>query len=752
MSDLRQPDDKGEAVEPSREIVPVDEEFSNHELVSWSDRSGDAAASAAQAGGAGTIAKLLRYKWSILLVFLLIAGAGVPAVYFNVQPTYKSTAIVRVSPVVPKIVWQTENTVLPVYYRHLNTQVSIIQSQAVLRPVLRRDDVRQSAWYARVADPSGEVTDAQLDALIQALQVQLRKDSELIDVSVTGDDPNSCTVLANAIVSEFEKYNHQQLRAEDVALIEQIARAEEQLGVQIKNKLRERDAISQALGTDTPAELRSNLMLRLSGLEAEYDKLERQHRMTLWELERARSGAQASTSGAGTPSAFAFDSEWYRLSMNLQQARAERDAAKERYGPAHPEMQKRQRMVDVCEQLLAAREQQLRSGVVVNSGAAVSDPAALAKMVEQQERELELRKSGIEKLRSQISDTSKMAGQIEQYDNDLALLRKQFDDVRSRRKQLETEGKAPARITVADYAIEPLQPYESKRKKIAIVVVGAAFMLSIGLAYMRSRLDHRILEVSDVRLPGRAPFLGQLPAIPRDGSGKLGSNPAFMECVRMIRTALLERLGSKTRQIILITSSTEQTGKTTLASLLARSFAVLGKRTLLVEADLRKPALSQHFDTASSVGLTALLQGTATDEQAIVSTPLRNLDVVFAGAIPTDFNPELLANGVFSSCLSRWRSRYDLILLDSPPVLPVADSRILATQADGAVMVLRASHTKRPDAIRAYADLSASGGTLLGSVLVGVPSGNGYGYRGYGSDSGYAAALPGNETGLTPKD
>jgi Mrp family chromosome partitioning ATPase len=164
------------------------------------------------------------------------------------------------------------------------------------------------------------------------------------------------------------------------------------------------------------------------------------------------------------------------------------------------------------------------------------------------------------------------------------------------------------------------------------------------------------------------------------------------------------------------------------------------------------PSLSKHFNISTDVGLAAVLSGTASDEAAIVKLSLRNLDLIVAGAVPADFNPELLADGVFLACLARWRAKYDLILLDSPPVLPVADSRILATQADGAVMVLRASHTKRPDVIRAYADLSASGGTLLGSVLVGVPAGREYGYGGYGSYGGYAAALTGDQTAWTPKE
>lgn len=754
MREKSQWDDRGQSLEPANSIVPVDAELANHEIVSWEDTSSGAPAASPDAGLRG-IQSVLRYKWSIAIVFLLTAGVSVPLIYKSVKPSYRSTAVVRVSPVGAKVVWETENSELtPVYYRHVNTQVSIIQSQGVLRPVLQREDVRASAWYRRNADPSGDVTAAQLDALLGSLEVRLRKDSELIDVSVVDGDPKSCAILANAIVIEFERYNQQQLRDEDINLLNMLHDEEEKYRREIRAKADDRYQVSKALGTDTPDELRSNLSLYLNSLEVRYEELEHQHRLTLGEMKRMGDEAPAGTAPGGAGAAFAADPQWYQLSVALQQARMELEAAKERYGEAHPELRERTRKVNSFKQMLADREQQLSSGAVPAgaNGTGALDASAMRRLVQAQVDELELLRTRIQEQRRRVADASTLARDIEQFDRDLARMQKDFDDVRARRTQLETEGKAPARITVADLGIEPIRPHQSKRKKLCIIAMGGAFMFSLSIAYLRSRLDRSIREVADVRSTTRAPFLGQLPVIPDNDTSRLGSNPAFMECVRIIRTALLERIGGRSRQVILITSSTEQTGKTTLSSLLARSFAVLGKRTLLVEADLRKPSLSKHFNISSDVGLAAVLSGAASDEDAIIKMSLRNLDIIVAGVVPPDFNPELLADGVFSACLARWRSQYDLILLDSPPVLPVADSRILATQADGVVMVLRASHTKRPDVIRAYADLSASGGTLLGSVLVGVPAGRGYGYGGYGSYGGYAAALTGDQTAWTPKE
>jgi Mrp family chromosome partitioning ATPase len=134
----------------------------------------------------------------------------------------------------------------------------------------------------------------------------------------------------------------------------------------------------------------------------------------------------------------------------------------------------------------------------------------------------------------------------------------------------------------------------------------------------------------------------------------------------------------------------------------------------------------------------SVLKGMAREEDAIQHTGVPRFDVMLAGEPCPVFDTEVLADGLFSACIERCRKDYDFVILDSPPVLPVADARILAGRVDGTVMVLRSSHCRRTGVVQAYADLSAAGGRLLGTVLVGtrVPSGYGYyaDYR-YSSES-----------------
>jgi non-specific protein-tyrosine kinase len=287
----------------------------------------------------------------------------------------------------------------------------------------------------------------------------------------------------------------------------------------------------------------------------------------------------------------------------------------------------------------------------------------------------------------------------------------------------------------------------------AMALAGAmAVALSIG--YLRTTTDRKIHDIGEVGAAVQAPFLGHLPRFRSEnllkdvgGAVTAEGGPAaiqvaqraqqtLMESIRMIRTALLERVNETGEKVLLITSAQSASGKSSVALLLARTLSLVGKRVLLVEGDLRKPTLGERLSIESSLGLAAMLCGKATEEQAKEGSRHLPFDVIAAGEIPEEFDVELLSNGAFSGCIQRWRQAYDFVLVDSPPVLPVADARILAGHADGAIMVVRAGHDRRPDAVEAFSLLTASGGRLLGTVFIGGKPEQGYG-RTYGYDYGY---------------
>jgi capsular exopolysaccharide synthesis family protein len=158
--------------------------------------------------------------------------------------------------------------------------------------------------------------------------------------------------------------------------------------------------------------------------------------------------------------------------------------------------------------------------------------------------------------------------------------------------------------------------------------------------------------------------------------------------------------------------------------------AQAGQRTLIIDADLRWPKQSKLFNLPNELGLSAALVGDRPVLESIQSTDLENLQVLTSGTKPP--NPaEMLNSAAFEEILAELGAHYDRILVDSPPVLPIADARIIATKCDMTILVLRVDRTTRKRAQAGFDSIQSVGATVLGSVLNDVPLAIGYGYGGY---------------------
>jgi len=697
------------------------------------------------------LAFLLRSKWLILGIFVLLSGATIPLIWLFLEPIYKSTAVVRVSPVVSRLLFKTEdNGMIPLYTSFLNTQVSIIRSPTVLQRVLDEERVRQTQWYRKPPRTPrtmlGGTPPSDLERLQKDLSVSPRRNTELIDVSMTTKSSTEAKLIADIVVNTYKSYVDETARQRDTEKVSVLRQEYSQQRKQYKGLTDTLHQISKPLGTVTPDEVRTQLTTQLNALQNEYETLQRQQAMTRWELDAlpaaekqpAADGegeeAQAG-SGEDVDLLFAGDPEWQQRKSTVEDARHRLASAGQIMGESHPRMQQLRLDMEYARKRLHDREAELRAAPRAagplppdEGGTLFRTRDALEWIAKKQEHALTLLAGEIEQRRGAVTEAGERAREIAEYEEQIRHTQGVLEEMRSRLLALEMESNAPASISVAAHAVAASEPARDRRLLLTVMALGAAMMAGLATAYLRTTLDPRIREVVDVRYTVRVPFLGQVPALPSSRK-RSSESPLMVESIRIVRTALLERLDGSGGNSVLITSSSSRSGKTSVAIQLARSLAQVGKRTLLVEADLRRADLAARLGLQARIGLARLLTNGITDRDVIVPSEVPRLDVLPAGERPEGFNAELLANGVFARCLARWKQMYDIVLLDSPPVLPVADSRILAAQADGTVMVLRASHTRRAEVAQAYEDLTAAGGTLLGTVLVGVRLGQGFGYQ-----------------------
>jgi capsular exopolysaccharide synthesis family protein len=202
------------------------------------------------------------------------------------------------------------------------------------------------------------------------------------------------------------------------------------------------------------------------------------------------------------------------------------------------------------------------------------------------------------------------------------------------------------------------------------------------------------------------------------------------EAYRTVRTAIdynMRRGGAKT---LLVTSPSEGDGKSTMVSNLAIAMAQAGERTLVIDADLRHPSVHTIFQATNGPGLTGVLTGRVSLEKAINGTTIDGLELLPCGPIPS--NPaEMLSGRAFAELLRKLSERYDRILLDSPPVMPLADARTLAGICERTLLVLRAQKSTRKASEDTCAALSGVGARIMGVVVNGVARRHaqyGYGY------------------------
>ncbi|MCL6604709.1 MAG: CpsD/CapB family tyrosine-protein kinase [Paenibacillus sp.] len=205
------------------------------------------------------------------------------------------------------------------------------------------------------------------------------------------------------------------------------------------------------------------------------------------------------------------------------------------------------------------------------------------------------------------------------------------------------------------------------------------------------------------------------------------------EAFRALRTNIDFSSIDETIQVIMVTSSGPEEGKSTVSGNLAASYALSDKKVLLIDADLRKPTAHKTFTLSNRNGLSSLLSQQASIEDVLQDSNIPNLSIMTSGPIPP--NPaEMLASNRMNTVIQELRQRYDVVIIDTPPLLAVTDAQIVASKSDGVIMVVSYGKVKRDIAVKAKANLDRVGARMLGVVLNNVKrkASEGYYYYYYG--------------------
>lgn len=578
--------------------------------------------------------------------------------------------------------------------------------------------VSQATTVAADAEALQDLQDSRVGWLMGALGVEPIRRSRLVRVSITSPDPDLSARVANGVVENFIESNLDRKidassfakRFLETSLADMKARLET-----AERALIEFAQEQQIVEADNQATLASqNLgMLNESLAEAKDARIKAESRLRTAQTGQVDALPEVQASA---------------LIAQLRQTRAQINAEYQQklvtFKPDFPEMRQLKGRIDETDRQIAEAIALIKASIDAEYRAAIERENLLLAQLNQVKTEvLDVRGRSIDyNILQREVDTSR-----QQYE---ALL-KRYEEVGL------AGGVGTNNMSIVDRAQPPYSPFQPNMRRNLMFGLMLGLVLGIGLALLVEFLDDTIKTPQDIEKKLLLAVLGVIPKLKNTETAAAAledPRSAFSESYRSLRTGLQFATDKGVPRTLVVTSASMAEGKSTTALALAQNFAQLGKRTLLIDCDLRNPSLHKRIPgVLNENGLSSYLSGAIKPQEMVVATGIDNLSFAPTGPLPP--NPaELLGSPRMNALLTVASHKFDLVILDGPPVLGLADAPILAHLAAGTLLVVEAAETRVGVVQAAVKRLQAARARVVGAVLTkydAVKSGSGYGY-GYG--------------------
>jgi capsular exopolysaccharide synthesis family protein len=399
---------------------------------------------------------------------------------------------------------------------------------------------------------------------------------------------------------------------------------------------------------------------------------------------------------------------WDQLAQDQQQLRTRMQEATRIYLPGHRKMIEMQKQLDEINDRLNAELKVSESRFDLEFQELLNKKQDMESRLPQYQ---ELARKHAKLLAQlQIFDLSRLP-----YEGYVANMKKQINEVEFAGEKERINIKYAGLLEVRD---DPVSP---NRLKLMLMSLLGGIALAIGVPFLIEYLDHTLSNLEQVEHSFRLRGLGIVPQTPTSDVLTLTADEtkphSLLENFRIIRSNVLS-MGAMTKvpHVIMVTSAMPKEGKTVVSANLAASFALSGGKTLLIDTDLRRGRLHRLFGYRKEPGLSNVLLGEVTFDQACRQTPQENLHVLSAGRHLAN-GTELIGAPNFTELMQELRNRYDRIIIDTPPVLGLSETSIMQKSVDGVLFVIWTGHTPTRGVKTAIESLQASGANIYGFVL-----------------------------------
>ena len=724
-------------------------------------------ASRPNGGGAPINARLVlrglaRHWWQALAFWVVGTGALAAFIYLRHDPTYSSNGYLQVEASETNPFRESYDAQLQTF---MQTQVKMILSTAVLGQVVLDSEV------AAITDVK-EAIDGE-EYLREILQVRSEPNTYLIEVSAVASRPTDAAVIVESVMSAFLKVSQglstasvarqiTQLKEYDAKLQKQIDDRRDELLELVNNTEDPRDVLQGVSDRDDEDSAGQFLVdagyyeqLQQDQMNAQFRLIEAQDNLELAHHQATKADGRVWIERR-VQEAFKADERVQELRAAVQaldtRIKEQQRRVRKSSDPALTRLQaEKDRLIEEYNQLW----EQMQPVIHARLDAAEGSPEQLVRDAEYALAKVEKEKAIIENRLGSMAKKSRSRGDTSLRSNflqkDLGTIQAMRNQVAVRIEALEYIASGEDRIIVSSPPRPIPKPLNDKRNKFLALTPVAVLGLVLGLVTLVEMRAGRVSGADDLSGRVGAEVFSVPPLPSARASGRLaapGGDPKFEHFVQQLdhlRVALCGEGGHDGRgRCVLITSAVGGEGKTTLAAQLAVRCAEAGASTVLIDADLRRATLGKLFEVPECPGLSDVLRGDAKIEDALVPIDqVGGCQLLPAGS--PEANPNRILRGKeFGPMLERLRRSFDVVIIDTSPVLPVPDALILGRLADGAVLAARHDQSRFPAVERANGLLAGAGIPVLGVVVNGARQGSGrFGAGAYAAYSYRTDRIPG---------
>lgn len=632
---------------------------------------------------------------------------------------------------------QSENSNLYDTDRFLKTQTDIINSRGLaLRVAQKLKLIGNPAFYRsqEMAEPAAEDNAEKkrrtaISMLRDNLTVDLPRDSRIVTVRYESTDPDMSVAIANAYAGEFIQSNLQRKFDSSSYAREFLSEQLDEARIKLEFSERELNAYSRSAGLIRTENAASNgregsagagnsvttaslIQVNASANDATANRIAAEGRWRSINASPLLSAPQV----VSNPTVSSLLGEKARLEAGLAEERS-------RHLDDYPTVKAKQ------EQLNTLNGQIQQAAVNVRNAVQAEYKAALS--TEQQLR------SQVDQLKGDTLGEQDLTVQYGLLAREVDTNRQVYDGLLERFKTLNAmAGVSLSNVNVIDQATRPAQPSSPNLLKNLALGLMLGFVIAAITVFIKDQFDDSIRVPEDVEAKLGIPLLGVVPkAYSGDPSDALSDPKSpISEAYNSLRGSLLYSTPGGLPHLLLVTSAQPSEGKTTSSFAIASGFARMGKRTLLIDADMRRPSLHRRVGLNNDRGLSTLLTTQQPLSEVAIKLDLENLSVLPAGPIPPS-PTELLSTPRIEELLREGAQYFDVVLVDSPPVLGLADSPMLSALVEGVIFVVEADRSRRGSLKTSMRRLRGMRANLLGAVLTKfdpLKSGNRYSeYYGY---------------------